>query len=189
MRDPVNIRKLNELLRSELGANPRYAWRWCEELTHVMEVIQDDGAPVYVEGKSPAGLTVLMPKTVVRKLLPFHENQWILCALVEVNQRDGSLQGTGNHSWVPVSSAVSGPVCLEQHQEPTLANTEAVIQSVRGTRRQSPVEMSVEWEEQRRQKEKATWSRVYDEIRDASTAFANAPGMKGHVSFPSLVTQ
>lgn len=184
-RYPESVRKLNDLLRADLGSNPRYSWRWSEDLMHVMEVLHEDGTPVYVEGRSPAGLAVMMPKTVLRKLLPMHQDQWIVCALIEVNQRDGSIASTGDHAWIPLSSGRSGPVCLPPNEKPTLVFTRAVIDAVRMERKKSGAEMGVEWEAEQIKKEKDRWNRVYDEIRDAGTAFANVPGRRGHVSFPS----
>jgi len=41
------------------------------------------------------------------------------------------------------------------------------------------------WEEERRAKEKQHWNTIYEQIREANTAFHSVPGKKGHVSFPS----
>jgi hypothetical protein len=194
-RYPKKVRELNDLLRSELGSNPRYAWRWSEHLLHVMEVVDDDGNPQYVESKSPAGLTVLTPKTAIRKLLPFHDHCWILCALVDMNpdtastvaiNRDGAIYGTGSHAWMPVSGS-SGPVHLGPFEEPELATTNFIIGQIRDERSKSVDEVTGQWTDEMARKEKARWNKAYDEIRDAATAYFNVPGRKAHVSFPSVV--
>ncbi len=178
---PQSIQTLNNRLAADLGSNPRYAWRWSEDLWHVMEVVDESGQPQYVEDHS-GPLVVMTPATINRKLLPFHENQWIACALVPVNERDGSLQETGVASWIPVSSK-SGPVCLPHGDEPTLGTTIDLIDAVRSTRRKRLVEMDCEWNDKAAKMEKQHWAKVYDEIRSEATAFHNVPGKKGHVSF------
>lgn len=178
---PEVVRQLNERLRTELGTNPRYAWRWSENLLHVMGVLDKDGSPVYVEGRSPDGLVTMVPKTAVRKLLPNHENCWVVCALVEVDEKDGSLEGTGNHAWIPLSSANSGPV--HTYDTPTLSLTEYVIEAIRETRAKRPVDYTREAEEALSKREQDHWLNIYEQIREASTAFYNVPGKKGHVSF------
>ncbi len=180
----MDIRKLNEYLRSELGSNPQYGWKWSEDLFHVMEVIQPDGTPVYVEGRSPSGLTIMVPKTERRKLLPHHNHCWVICALVEVNERDGSIAGTGDHAWVPVSSANSGPVCIMG--EPDMNMTRYVVEAIRESRSRRPVEMTADLERDIDKRERDHWTRIYDQICDASTAFYNVPGRKGAVSFGGL---
>ena len=181
MREPAEVRKLNELLRAELGANPRYSWRWSEDLLHVMDVVDSDGKPVYVESRSPEGLVTMTPKTMLRKLLPFHADCWVVCALVEVNAKDGSITGTGNGAWVPLSSANSGPV--HTHEAPTLAFTQYVIEAVRESRAKTAREHTEDAEEAIAKAERSRWQRCYDKIREEATAFASVPGRKGHVSF------
>ena len=183
-RYPANVRQMNSLLRSELGANPLYSWRWSEDLWHVLEVLDLDGNPLYVEGRSPAGLVIMVPKTDKRPLLPMHHNQWILCGLVEVNAKDGTFAGTGDHAWVPVASA-SGVVCLAENEKPNLVFTQSVIDIIRQSRTQTVGEMTQEWEDRERKRERDRWNRIYDEIRNEATAFLNIPGMKAHVSFPN----
>ena len=183
---PKSIQTLNNRMAADLGSNPRYAWRWSEDLWHVMEVVDEDGRPQYVEDRSgPSGLVVMVPATVRRKLLPFHERQWIACALVPVNERDGSLTETGIASWIPVSSK-SGPVCLEPGVDPTLETTIAVIDAVRSTRSRRLAEMECEWNEEAARMEKQHWASVYDKIREEATAFHNVPGKRGHVSFGGI---
>ncbi len=185
---PTIVRQLNHRLEADLGSNPKYNWRWSEDLLHVMEIIDPDTCKTqYVESLSPEGLTVLSPKTEVRKLLPDHFEQWIVCALIEVNENDGSLAKTGKAAWVPVSSAVSGPVCLLTGEVPTTSATEKVIAAVRATRVPRFRDYEIDYEDRQRKREKQHWHRVYDEIRDAGTAFCGVPGKKGSTSYP-LVT-
>ncbi len=184
---PPAIQVLNNRLSADLGANPRYAWRWSEDLFHVMEVVDEAGKPQYVEDHSSVVIG-MVPATVRRKLLPFHSEQWIACALVPVNERDGSLEDTGIASWIPISSK-SGPVCLPHGEVPTLGTTIYLIDAVRSTRRKRLVEMDCEWNEKAAHLEKQHWATVYDKIRSEATAFHNVPGKRGHVSFPTPGTQ
>lgn len=187
-RYPEIVRKQNDLLWAELGENPRYSWRWSEDLKHVLEVLDLDGNPIYVEGKSPSGLTCMMPKTAVKSLLPSHHDQWIVCALVEVNTNDGSIHGTGNAAWIPVSGP-SGVVCLPENEKPSMVFTQSIIDAIRLERSKSSTEFGTEWEEREKKREKDRWNRIYDQIRSEATAFLNAPGRKGHVSFPTPQSQ
>ncbi len=183
---PAVVRQLNHQLEADLGSNPRYNWRWSEDLLHVMEVIDPDTAKIQlVESTSPTGLTVLSSKTEVRKLLPDHHEQWIMCAMVDVNERDGSFTGTQTGAWAPVSSASSGPVCLQHGEVPSQSTTDAVIKSVKEYRTQNFRDFEIGFEDRKRKQEKAHWNNVYDQIRDAGTAYQNVPGQKGHASFPN----
>jgi hypothetical protein len=189
-RYPEEVRRLNRILVSELGSNPRYAWRWSEDLKHVMYVVDDLGRPEYVE--APVNLSngkviyQRLRKTAVRNLLPFHKDQWVCCALVEVDEKDGRIEGTGNANWIPLSSSASGPAALPYGVNPTAELTQCVIRSVRQQRDTPPAVEEQNWEESRRKSEKDRWNRAYDCIRDASAAFYNYPGHRGHVSFPDV---
>jgi len=183
------VRRLNRLLESELGANPRYAWRWSEDLRHVMYVCDEDGNPEYIN--SPVNLVdgkviiQRLRKTAVRNLLPFHKDVWVCCALVEVDAKDGQLEGTGAASWIPLSSSLSGPAALPFGVKPDIELTNSIIASVRRERAQPAGYLDDGYEEAQRKREKDRWNRAYDCIKDASTAFYNCPGKRGHVSFPS----
>lgn len=179
MKYPKIIRTYNERLVSDLGSNPRYNWRWSDELTHVMELFGE-----YEESTSPAGIIIIQPKTVTRLLLPSHQQCWCLSALVETDAKDGSLQGTGVASWVPVSGPM-GPLTLNTFELPTLTTTQYIIDTIRHERERSAAEVGAEWDQSQAQREKARWHKAYDQIRDASTAFYNVPGAKAHVSFPT----
>lgn len=183
-RTPEKIRKLNELLRADLGSNPRYSWRWSDDLLHVMDVVDSEGKPIYSESTTPAGLIVMAPKRITRPLLPFHEHCWVLCALVETTQQDGELAGTGLGSWIPVGGG-NGPVTLLPFEAPNLESTQYIVNMVRQARTKTVVEMGIEWNEQMAKREKDRWSQAYEQIKEHATAYYNVPGSKGHVSFPS----
>ncbi len=178
MKYPKVIQHQNELLRADLGSNPRYGWRWSDDILHVMELLGE-----YDEETTPAGIIVMVPKTIKRQLLPQHPQSWVLCALVETDKKDGSLQGTGEASWVPVSGPM-GPLSLNPHELPNLTTTQYIIDTIRHERARTASEVGAEWDQSQAQREKARWTRAYDEIRDAATAYYNVPGAKGHVSFP-----
>ena len=185
---PSEVRRLNRLLESELGGSPRYAWRWSEDLLHVMKVVDDEGSPVYEERIIilPTDQTIYaqIQKTATRKLLPHHQDQWVACALVEVNDADGSLAGTGIGSWIPISSSVGGPAALPPGVSPTDELTQCIVRSLREERNRPKNYLIDDFEEASKKREKAKWANIYDRIRDCATAFYNAPGQKGHVSFP-----
>lgn len=187
-RYPAGAIQQNNILRAELGENPRYAWRWSEDLKHVLEVLDLDGTPIYVEGRSESGLICMMPKTALMPLLPMHHDQWVVCALVEVNANDGSVAGTGKAAWIPVSGP-SGTVCLPENERPTIVFTQKIIETIRLERSKTFSEVSADWEEREKKREKDRWNRNYDMIRNESTAFANVPGRRGHVSFPTPQSQ
>lgn len=182
---PAEVQAFNTRLRVELGHNPLYAWRWSGDLLHVMELIHDDGTPKYLQEVSPEGLILVVPETETRLLLPNHPANWVVCALVEVNGRDGSVQGTGSASWIPISSSNSGPVALPIGWVPTKEMTDRVIEAIRRDRGRRAKDMVGSWEEERRAKEKQHWNTIYEQIREANTAFLSVPGTKGSVSFPS----
>ncbi len=138
----------------------------------------------FVESVSPAGIIMITPKTETRQLLPQHEDSWVLCALVETSQRDGSLEGTGKASWVPVSGP-AGPLALNPFELPNMATTQYIIDTIRHERDKTAAEVGAEWDQSQAQREKARWNKSYDQIRDAATAFYNVPGQKAHVSFPT----
>jgi hypothetical protein len=179
MRFPKEIRQQNERLRADLGANPIYSWRWSDDILHVMTLLGE-----FAEETTPAGIIVMVPKTVKRRLLPENEHSWVLCALVETDKKDGSLEATGTASWVPVSGP-AGPLALNPFELPNLSTTQYIIDTIRHERARSAAEVGAEWDQSQAQREKARWAKAYDQIRDAATAFYNVPGAKGHVSFPS----
>lgn len=188
-RMPEQVRQLNDLLRADLGSNPRYSWRWADDILHVMEVVDVDGNPVYVEGHAPgSALVTMIRKTETRQLLPFHTHCWVLCALVETSKADGELEGTGKYSWVPVSGP-TGPVSLLPFEKPNQPATQYVIDVIRQTRSKTAAEMGVEWNEQMAQKEKRQWTHAYERVKESATAFYGVPGKRGHVSFPGVGSQ
>ncbi len=192
-RYPEAVRKLNQLLVSELGTNPRYAWRWSEDLLHAMAVVDDLGRPQYVDVPVtlPNGKTLWGRKqaVVIRKLLPHHQDQWVGCSLVEVNAEDGAIHQTGNGAWVPISSSASGPAALPFGEKPTQELTQCIIRAIRAEREmlaENKNYLTDGFLEDAAYKEKKRWNTAYDRICDASTAFYNLPGAKGHVSLPSV---
>lgn len=192
-RYPEQIRKLNRTLVSELGTNPRYSWRWSEDLLHAMAVVDDLGRPQYVDVPVhlPGDKVVWGRKQAIqiRKLLPHHNDQWVCCALVEVNEEDGAIHQTGNGAWVPISSSASGPAALPFGIKPTEELTQCVIRAIRAERDMLSKNKNYLTEgflEDSAYKEKKRWNTAYDRICDASTAFYNVPGKRGHVSLPTV---
>lgn len=179
MKYPKVIQHQNELLRADLGSNPRYSWRWSDDILHVMTIFGE-----FDEQTLESGIIIMVPRTLKVPLLPQHPHSWVLCALIETDVKDGSLEGTGQASWIPVSGP-KGPLALDPFEIPNLTTTQYVIDTIRHERTKSAAEIGQEWDQSQAQREKARWNRAYDQIRDASTAFYNVPGRKAHVSFPS----
>ncbi len=177
------VSRLNRILLADLGNNPRYAWRWSEDLRHVMYKVDDLGNPEYTDGKTATGLYVQKRATAIRPLLPFHPKAWVCCALIEVDQKDGELAHTGMGSWVPVSSSRSGPAALPQGVLPDAELTQAVVAAVKAQRERTVADEANDWEDLTRKREIDRWRLCYDIIRDSAPAFNSVPGRKGRVSF------
>lgn len=118
-----HIRKLNAIIRQELGENPLYAWIYSEsrDFIHPMRVIDDAGVPQF-DYACPCGLNVsvhsaacsmvvAVPQWTTRKARVNMVDQWVFCCLQkppsehEWNQRFGSmLQYPKNGTWAPVET-------------------------------------------------------------------------------------
>lgn len=187
-RIPESVRKLNDVLRADLGSNPLYAWRWSNDLRHVMNKIDTDGNQlyksklVYPPGRKEP-LVIQVRDTAIRQLLPFHTDCWIACGLIETDAKDGSLEHTGVASWVPISSSRSGPAALPPNMVPTMELTQCVIAAVRAQRQRTLADDHNDFDDLCRKRESDRFNRTLDIIKDAGTAFHAVPGRKGHVSF------
>jgi hypothetical protein len=194
MDTPKNIRKLNELLRAELGtAKGLYAWKWSEspEMHRPMRVIHDDGTPVFEFRKQESGLTLACPVYTIRKTALDAEEQWLLAILLppalslhEWEKVFGTSQAyPGNGEWAPCD-----PIRIPRGQQPTEFDTWTVIDAMRRQRKVSNATWDNESLAALDKRDAGRGGEILDAIKDAAPAFNNAPGMKGSVSFPSLVT-
>lgn len=181
------IGRLNELLRIELGENPRYSWRHSTTLMRVMEAIDKDGNPEYETYWDPETLLFKTKrKTRLRPLCPDLQHQWVLCALVQMSQEQGELEGTGVYAWVPVrDDRNSRPCALPLGIVPDKTITEEFIAQMRAERIHTPAEKASAFAEAQARFDAAYENYCYDAIHDAQTAFLNIPGKKESVSFPS----
>jgi len=194
--------KLNDLLRQELGdQGGRYAWLFSdsEELMRPMRVCSPDGKPVYnertVETKisgpdgKPFCVVLHDPIFTKRKTCLGADKQWVLCRLLppalsrekweEVFQFTQAYPENGE--WAPCD-----PIYLPQGVEPDESNTWEVIHAFRRQRKITQADDKNAVEEAISRRESEHRKQLMDALHDDKPAFANAPGMKGHVSFPSV---
>jgi len=181
------IARLNELLRTELGENPRYSWRHSATLMRVMEAVDADGRPEYETYWDPDSLLFKTKRIMrLRPLCPDLQHQWVLCALVKMTEEQGRLAGTGEYAWIPVrDDRTSEPCALPTGIQPDQNITAIFIEQMRAERVQTPSEKVEAFAEAQARFEKQHEARCFDAIRDAGTAFYQVPGKKGSASFPS----
>ncbi len=206
MNTPKHIRKLNDLLRTELGeAKGRYAWLWSEskELLRPMRVIYDDGTPVFNyrtlptkwqkdhpnQSTKPKGITIAEPVYTARKTAIDAQDQWLMCILLPPSltpHQWDQVFGTShpypaNGEWAPCD-----PIRIPRGQEPTEFDTWTFIDAMRRQRKISAATWDNEMRDNLDRKDVGRKGEILDMIKDAAPAFLNVPGMKGQVSFPTV---
>ncbi len=199
MKTSPAIQRYDRMLLRDLGSNPRYSWKWSEDLLHVMDEINPhDGKPIF--RPVPHGEVWVVQQQKTTRRWPGIWNQWVLCALIELNADDGAVHGTGLAAWVPVYDRRSRPASLPENILPNQTHTEAFIEQVRRTRARDAEEMgkfeefhkpaTVPMDESERntmlisRAEKVKFDKAKDAIKDGFTAFGEEPGKKGSTSFP-----
>jgi hypothetical protein len=191
---PKHIRRLNALLRTELGTGKgMYAWKWSEspEMHRPMRVVQSDGTPAFEFRKQPSGLMLACPVYTLRKTAIDAENQWLLAILLPpaLNPHTWEMVfGTSqaypaNGEWAPCD-----PIRIPRGSEPTEFDTWTVIDAMRRQRKVSAAQWDSEAKDGMERKDQGRGAEILDSIKDCAPAFLNAPGRKGSVSFPSVVT-
>jgi hypothetical protein len=182
------VKKLNDLLRQELGGDRPFAWKWSEspELIHRMRARSADGSVKMEPKATPSGLIVMQPVYVSRKICLFAECQWLICRNLPPEMTEDQWLasiGTGvpypqNGTWAPLSQFT-----LERGAEPDEPHTWKVIELIRAQR---ALHQKSEDNEEEYQQEKAREQRkndIYLHIRDIAPAFNGIPGKKEHFSF------
>ena len=189
-----SIRKLNDLLRSELG-EPVYAWKYSEELDHPMSLINDDGSPqmeyvcacgtnVTIHDPACKSLIIARQKWGLRRLRFDLEHQWTLCKAVPNPPAIEFAHIYPGVPYRPVEWAVCDPVYLDKNEVPTEDVTWLVIHKMREHRTMT----SADWTNTAQAAmEKQTRKRrddILDDIKSDAPAFGGIPGKKEHwVSF------
>jgi hypothetical protein len=200
----MKIEQLNErFAQADLGRNvhgqPRFAWKWSEDLMHPMRVIDSYGTPQF-DGYEPVpGSSLVAPKPmfVTRKLCPELKNQWVLCEWKDATISEDEwrrmfgyrLEWPRHGSYKPV--ALVGDtgeqyVCLPPHRFPSRENTDHAIRCIKAAlslsvaeQQQSAVDAAVKREREQ--------DRIEDDmISDDMLPFCHVPGTKDHVSFPTV---
>jgi len=200
MRTSPAIARYDRLMLRDLGSAPVYSWKWSEDLLHVMDEINPhDGKPVY-RPTLQNGIYAVRQQTTTRRW-PGIWQQWVVCALIELNANDGAVHGTGVAAWVPVYDKRSRPVCVPENVQPNQSHTEAFIRKMRAYRVRE-AEAIGKWEDHHKpnttpmdeserntlmmsRAEKKKFDIARDAIKDGFTAFGEVPGVRGSTSWPT----
>lgn len=201
MRTDPAIERYDRLMLRDLGSNPIYSWKWSEDLIHVMDAVsQGDGKPI-LDVKQHGSIYIAEQAKATRKIAPDLVNQWVICALIELNSEDGKVHGTGIAAWIPVRDRRSRAVCLPPNLHPNQSITEDFIRQVRRVRTRDAEELG-KWEDYNAphavpmddsernsplisRAEKAKFENAKLAIKDGFTAFGEEPGKRGSTSWPS----
>ena len=190
------IRRLNDLIRQELGGEEVFAWKYSEDLTHYARAINPDtGALLYnyrcncglnknVHGPD-CGMTVAEPVYIKCLLRPEHRDQWVLCKLhpsppehVWLRMFGTYLQWPKGGTWMPCD-----PVWLEPGEHPDDKLTWEVIYAVRQNRAKTYADRLAEGAAEVEKRDKSGRDRLLEQIReDAYLPFGALPGRKDGVS-------
>lgn len=200
MKTDRAIDRYNRTLRTELGEHPLYAWKWSEDLIHVMDEVDSYGKPVYEECVSPMGIIGLQQRKKPRKFFDALIDQWVVCALIELGNDDGQVHGTGVSAWIPVTDRRGKPAALPQDTHPNQDYTEKFIAQLREFRVNEAKSLN-QWQEYFGDKtvpldeternseivtrnDAAVFAEMKYKIKQEFTAFGEEPGKRGGTSFP-----
>lgn len=198
--------RLNDHLGAELGRNlkgePKYSWRWSEDLTHSMREIKHydhiyhpatgevmKTIPVFkydYVADPVTGIIAAQPIFIKRKMAPHLNRQWVLCVRSEPpSERDWNLRmrhpETGDLLLEYPKGGYFFPlnVELEHGTDPDLNITLCAIDLFRKQGKKDKAELINEAEKAEEYREKSRLNEMSDRISSACTAFANLPGDHG----------
>ena len=153
------VRKLNTLLRTELGSNPPYAWVHTRSplLHHPMEdhstgldYLCSCGRNVRIHSASCGSLVAAVQPIKLVWAFPFHPNHWVLCKTHAVNRKSWMERYGKDAHYVSEAAwphEVSGifiphfpPHFIGLDAPPTEDQTWAVIELIRAWESRSPSE-------------------------------------------------
>lgn len=183
----------NDLLRTELGVRPLYAWKHSKTLFfRVQKIVTSSTAangvePQYEYRANPAtGLIELSPIYVDMPMLPILPDSWLLCRHVPADQEAVFRQKFGTRVeypaggvWQPIQITALRPGVI-----PSRTDTWNMVRAVR----QNAIAVREFFdgaEERQNKQEKRDAANFGQMARDKFTAFMEVPGKKGATSFPT----
>lgn len=182
---PPIVRRLNEILRSELGSVPpfqQFAWKWSEDLRRVALKTDDWGRPE-MEYTCTNGVYSARQVRFVRKQDPRLQNQWVVAMLTKMSQDQGHLDHTGDAAWIICYDKQGNAIALEPGILPDAVATWKFIELERAANRKKAADEICEFYDNQAREDKRYRDRVDDAVRDSLTAFLEIPGTKGGTSF------
>jgi len=183
----------NQLLRSELGTQPLWAWKHTKTLRIRVQKIKESSTspngidPQYHYRANPeTGIIELSPEYVDMPMLPMVPDSWVLCRFVESDQESVFRQNFGLRVEYPVGGIWQplGFTALRPGIIPSRTDTWNMIRGARANR--DAVREFFDNAEEKQDKREAKEARDFGEmLRDKFTAFMEVPGRKGGTSFQS----
>lgn len=195
-----NIRRLNDLIRQELGGAEVFEWKHSEDLKHhARKIDPDTGNKVYTyrcqcgydvrrhtkSCRRKGSIIVAEPVYIECLLRPDKRDQWCLAKLhaavseAEWLREFGTMLLWPKHgTWLPCD-----PVWLEPGEQPTQALTWEVIKAVRANRSHTFADRMAEAEAIVDKRDRDNRERLLEEIKeDTHMPFGALPGRKDTVS-------
>ncbi len=161
------------------------------------------GKPIYKA--IPKGEVWVVQQEKRTRRWPGIWQQWVICALIELNADDGAIHGTGIAAWIPCYDRRSRPVCLPEGIRPNQETTESFIKQIRKMRTRDAEELgkfedyhkpaTVPMDESERntrlisQADKKKFDSMKYAIKSGFTAFGEEPGKRGSTSFPKTAKE
>lgn len=183
MQHSKHIRRLNEILRRELGERTRrYSWQWSEDLLiGTYKGFERTGVA------GPNGIEGVRPTYEPRKLNSSLDNQWVLCEMVPpisekawLAQWGWKLEWPSLGYWRPTMSG-GGLNALARGMEPDEDSTADLIGLIREWRTKSLADHEREIVDNIDQRDAAQRERNRAMVRDKIPAFGGgSPGGKQH---------
>jgi hypothetical protein len=177
--------KINDRLGQELGRNaigePRYSWRWSEDLKHQMRVPEKWD---YVADPE-TGVISARPVYVSRRMAPHLKDQWVLCARVQpISEEEWHAKFGDLLPWAKAGYYFPLNVELPAGEDPDVDATACAIDLFRKQMRKTEKELTEEGEAREDKRVKDSENELDDRIKSACTAFGNLPGNRdGQVEF------
>lgn len=198
MIPPLSVKRENEYLRQELGAEegyPRYQWSWSEDLLMPMVMIDDEGKVEYDYfcrcGKNVSvhsaecSWTTPKPKWEHRKLCPNQSHQWVLTKWVkpEASRDDweatfGGVPYPARGYQVPVGD-YEKCVALKSGEVPLRATTQLVIMAIRDHWERLK-DLSNEKREEWNRRDREKWQAYYEAAKEAIPPHFVGDAWKGY---------
>lgn len=182
------ISRLNDVLGRELGRNQygesKYRWVHSEspELLHPMRV---EG---YDYKANEQGLIVAAPKYQLRKKCLLLNDQWVICRWVAPTSEDEWRRLYGySLEWPSRGELAPTNVDMAPGMVPTEADNARAIFCIRQMLDTRVAAQMAALKDAEAKKETKRKQDDYDRIREELTTYDHVPGMKGAVSYPSVV--